>query len=85
MTPIEIATPNLRGSCVTVQNQLHGLFRLSTRPPSFISRASELEGLSGVETQRRVANAIATTILFPNALKWRVKGSARTADRRGTD
>jgi hypothetical protein len=31
MTELEVVTPNLRGSCVTVQNQIHGLFKLTRR------------------------------------------------------
>ncbi|MFZ0606871.1 MAG: hypothetical protein WAM75_04220 [Xanthobacteraceae bacterium] len=26
---LEIVTPNLRGSCMTIGNQLHGLFKLT--------------------------------------------------------
>jgi hypothetical protein len=31
MSELEVVTPNLRGSCVTVHNQIHGLFRLTSR------------------------------------------------------
>jgi hypothetical protein len=28
-TELEIITPNLRGSCLTIGNQLHGLFKVT--------------------------------------------------------
>jgi hypothetical protein len=31
---LEIYTPNLRGAAVTVENQIHGIFKLSTRKPN---------------------------------------------------
>jgi hypothetical protein len=34
MTELEVVTPNLRGSCVAVQHQIHGLFKISKRAGS---------------------------------------------------
>jgi hypothetical protein len=34
MTELEVVTPNLRGSCVAVQHQIHGLFKVSKRAGS---------------------------------------------------
>lgn len=34
---LEIYTPNLRGAAVTVENQIHGIFKLSTRKPKALT------------------------------------------------
>lgn len=40
---LEIYTPNLRGAAVTVENQIHGIFKLSTRKPSALTTPESKE------------------------------------------
>jgi hypothetical protein len=41
MTELEVVTPNLRGSCVTIHNQTHGLFKVM-RPQASAADAAPL-------------------------------------------
>jgi hypothetical protein len=62
MSEVEVVTQNLQGSCITLQNQVHGLFRL-TRP----RRAKPSEGASAYEAVaswdlRPVTRAVSSSV-----------------------
>jgi hypothetical protein len=47
MSEVDIATPHLEGSCVTVRNQVHGLFRVvRARPVKPAEAASAYESVA---------------------------------------
>jgi hypothetical protein len=56
-TELEIATTNLRGSCVTVEKQLHMLFRVSGKPSS----GSEARGLADSALWDRIVRPAGST------------------------
>ena len=70
MTELEVVTPNLRGSCVAVQHQIHGLFKISKRAGSPADVAplytwSIIDAQNRVKLTRQVSDSQAQNLMFP--------------------
>ncbi len=62
MREVEVVTPNLQGTCVTVQNQVHGLFRLSRTKPAKPAEAASAYDAVAAWDLRPVTRAVSAAV-----------------------